>query len=139
MTRRQLGQALAGLLALALATLLGSALHTDRTPHETLHLGPAAGTSMVVVGVGGLAATDLDPTRTPALWALLRDGSSASLNVTTVHRATCPVDGWLTLSAGGRAAQPDDVSGCTSPLVSGSRVDGWSTYVAAAAQRPFGT
>ncbi|MEO3937452.1 hypothetical protein V3N99_11925 [Dermatophilaceae bacterium Soc4.6] len=139
MTRRQLGQALAGLLALALATLLGSALHTDRTPPQPLRLGPSVGNSLVVVGAGGLAATDLDPTATPALWALLRDGSSASLNVTAVHRSTCPVDGWLTLSAGGRAAQPDDVAGCPPPQVSGTQVDRWSTYAAAAAARPYGT
>ncbi len=139
MTRRQLGQALAALVALALAALLGSALHTDRTPPQALRLGPSEGTSLVVVGVGGLSATDLDPARTPALWALLGDGSSASLNVTTVHRVTCPVDGWLTLSAGGRAAQPDDVTGCAAAQVTGSRVDSWSAYADAASERPFGT
>jgi len=138
-TRRQLGQALAWLVALALAALLGSALHTDHTPPQALRLGPSDGTSMVVIGVGGLSATDLDARGTPALWALLGHGSSASLNVTTVHRVTCPVDGWLTLSAGGRAAQPDGVTGCASPQVTGSRVDDWSEYAAAAAERPFGT
>ena len=43
---------------------------------------------------------------TPNLWQLLRDGSSAALSVRSVYTNTCPVDGWLGVSAGARAAAP---------------------------------
>ena len=66
---------------------------------------------VVLVGVPGLQPSDVDPIRTPTLWAMVRDGASATLNVTAVHTVTCPVDGWLTLSAGGRAGAPDG-AGC---------------------------
>ena len=142
MGRRQVVQAVVAAALLAFAAFVGSALHTDRTAPQPISFGSDGTAAMVVIGAGGLRASDVDRTATPALWSLLRDGSSASLNVTTVHRTTCPVDGWLTLSAGGRAAQPDAAAragACTVPAVASGRVTGWSAYAAAAASRPFGT
>src|ERR1035437_542772 len=52
---------------------------------------------------GGLSWSDISPETTPTLWSLLRDGATATLAVRSVHDNTCPVDGWLTLSAGEQA------------------------------------
>ncbi|QOC92521.1 hypothetical protein [Micromonospora craniellae] len=59
---------------------------------------------VVLVGVAGLRWEDVDPQRTPTLWRMAQDGSIGSLSVRSVYRPTCPVDGWLTLGAGGFAA-----------------------------------
>ena len=143
-----MNQSLAAGCLLVLAALLASALHSGRSIPEAMPSGAAGADSLIVVGVGGLVPGDLDPSRTPALWALLRDGSSAALNVTSVHATTCPVDGWLTLSAGGRAGQPDaarsgagpstpgDSCGAL-PTVAGASIQGWAAIEKAAADRPY--
>lgn len=60
----------------------------------------------VLVGVGGLRWTDVSRSATPTLWRMISDGSVASLNVRTAAPVTCPVDAWLTLSAGRRVSAP---------------------------------
>src|SRR5690625_4586248 len=67
---------------------------------------PAVGTDpdapMVVIGVAGLSWSDLSD-ETPTL-ARFAEGAIGSLVVRSVHPVTCPVDGWLALSSGSRAA-----------------------------------
>ncbi|WP_253872379.1 hypothetical protein [Promicromonospora umidemergens] len=71
---------------------------------------PAAGSGsasepvapVVVVGVAGLRWTDVSRSTTPNLWHMVGGGSVASINVRTAAPATCPLDAWLTLSAGTR-------------------------------------
>ena len=146
--RRQTNHALVAGCLVVLAALLGSALLSSRNTPEAVPSGAAGADSLVVVGAGGLGPGDLDPSRTPALWALLRDGSSAALNVTSVHATTCPVDGWLTLSAGGRAGLPDagrpgagaptGTDSCGPlPAVAGGSVQGWAAIEQAAADRAY--
>ncbi|WP_108493020.1 hypothetical protein [Promicromonospora sp. AC04] len=57
---------------------------------------------LVVVGVAGLRWTDVSRSTTPNLWHMIGGGSVASINVRTAAPATCPLDAWLTLSAGSR-------------------------------------
>ena len=64
--------------------------------------------SIVVIGTGGLAWSDVSARATPAIWSLLRNGATAALAVHSVHANTCPVDGWLTVSAGEQAGDLDD-------------------------------
>jgi hypothetical protein len=59
---------------------------------------------LVVVGVGGVRWSDVDAARTPALASLARRAAIADVAVRSVRTTTCPVDGWLTVSAGRRAA-----------------------------------
>jgi len=61
---------------------------------------------VVLVGIPGLRWADVSATATPNLWKLAGLGSIASLSVRTVGTWTCPMDGWLTASAGTRAAYP---------------------------------
>ncbi len=62
---------------------------------------------MVVIGVPGLQWSDLDQARTPNLWGLVAKGGAASLSTRTIPPEglgiTCPIAGWLTVSAGQRA------------------------------------
>ena len=142
MNRRQVLQATAAAALLLLAVLGGSALRTSGVAPHTLPQGTPTG-RLVVIGTGGVSPDDIGPARTPNLWRLLREGSSAALNVTAVHVNTCPIDGWLTLSAGNRAGQPDvgaRVPPCQPiPEVKSGFVTGWDSLVAAAAARPYGS
>ena len=142
MNRRQVLQAMAATALLLLAVLGGGSLRTsDVTPNPPAQ--PSPTDRLVVIGTGGVSPSDIDLTRTPNLWKLLREGSSAALNVTAVHTNTCPTDGWLTLSAGDRAGQPDAGSrapACQpSPPVKNGSVAGWDALVATAASRPYGS
>lgn len=91
---------------------------------------------VIVVGAPGLRWDDIDPTRTPDLWALFEEGSAATLAVRSVRRAACPVDGWLALSSGRRAGDAPQaaVAQCRVPpeptrVGDGYRVEQWPTYL----------
>ncbi|MFB9474962.1 hypothetical protein ACFFR3_36180 [Nonomuraea salmonea] len=92
---------------------------------------------MALIGVPGLEWSDLDQTRTPNLWRLMSEGSSASLSTRTVpppgRGITCPTAGWLTVSAGQRAGTPDE--GCPAPPApqqsgEGATIPGWDALTA---------
>jgi len=106
--------------------------------------------SVVVIGTGGLSWSDVSAWSTPALWSLLRDGATATLTVHAVHANTCPVDGWLTLSAGEQAGESDKGGGGSSgpdgarppchalpERMTAGRVPQWDGYLAAAAATRF--
>ncbi|QIM20316.1 hypothetical protein G7075_02765 [Phycicoccus sp. HDW14] len=100
---------------------------------------PAAdvGERVLVVGVPGLSWSDVGETSVPVLWRLAGEGAVGSLTVRTVRSRTCEVDGWLTLSAGRRAA--DAPGPCREPgTVVDGRVAGWDRYLAAAAAASYG-
>lgn len=100
----------------------------------------------VLVGTGGIIWADVDAETTPRLWELLSEGSGAALTVRSVNTATCPVDAWLGVSAGERAAAPAldgnprraSWEPCPepSPVVDG-QVSQWSEYVSAATALRF--
>ncbi|MFC6086846.1 hypothetical protein [Sphaerisporangium aureirubrum] len=62
---------------------------------------------VVLIGVPGLQWEDVDHVRTPNLWKLVGESGSASMSTRAYPRpdraGTCPVAGWLTVSAGQRA------------------------------------
>src|SRR3569833_3210383 len=78
--------------AVALALLPGPA--SASAPH---------GGHVVLIGVPGLQWGDIHDTDTPNLARLAGQGSAAALSVKTVGPHTCPIDGWLTVSAGQRS------------------------------------
>ena len=94
-------------LVLASALVVGSAL--IGVPAEAAAAAAPPG-PVVVVGIDGAAwsaaagpaAADL-----PQLRRLADRGAVGSLSVRTAEVPTCPVDGWLTVSAGRRAVGPD--------------------------------
>ncbi|HET8616368.1 MAG TPA: hypothetical protein VFL94_12645 [Actinomycetales bacterium] len=116
---------------------------------------------LVVVGIGGVRWSDVSEGRTPALASLSDDSAIGDVAVRSVRTATCPVDGWLTASAGRRAADVRNPAAANpgnppcrdvsvdrpetavpgaegTPLPRGSaRVHGWQQYVDAAAAESF--
>ncbi|MEU7001532.1 hypothetical protein [Nonomuraea sp. NPDC046570] len=91
---------------------------------------------MAIIGVPGLEWSDLDQARTPNLWKLVGRGASASLSTRAVpppdRGITCPIAGWLTVSAGQRAGTAG--TGCALPPApqtsgTGATVPGWSDLV----------
>jgi len=58
---------------------------------------------VVIAGAPGLRWDDVDPVRTPTLWAVAQRGSVGALSVRSAQRPTCPADGWITLGAGNYA------------------------------------
>ena len=93
---------------------------------------------VVLVGVAGLQWSDVTPEATPTLWRLTGNGDTASMTVRTVRSFTCPIDGWLTVSAGRRAAAPAPEDEACAPVPvpqpeavgSGVRIPGWDELVA---------
>lgn len=132
---------LATVLGLSVAALPGSAQASPTS--KTAAPGDPFGAT-VLIGTGGITWTDVSEKATPNLWMLLRDGSSAAMSIRSVETNTCPIDGWLGLSAGDRAAAPRTGTG---PLQrrpcapigepSGGVVPGWDTFTQAAASRRF--
>ena len=100
-TLRALVTALVAFLAVALGAAQASA--DDDAP---------AASDLVLVGVGGLHWSDIDRTTTPTLWRMIAEGSVGSISVHTSGPVTCPLDAWLTISAGRRVSvATDDVDG----------------------------
>ncbi|GAA2105194.1 hypothetical protein [Actinomadura alba] len=64
---------------------------------------------VVLIGVPALSWDHLSARDTPNLWRLAQDGSTGALSVRTLGTVACPIDGWLTVSAGTRAARASGV------------------------------
>ena len=154
MTRRRL--LAAATAAVVLAGLAIGALVSGSSEPTASPAGVASRTtgkdltgSIVVIGTGGLSWSDVSARATPTLWSLLRNGATAAMSVRSVHANTCPVDGWLTLSAGEQAGDSrgnaglDNSEGAKPPcqalpdrMTTGS-VPRWNEYLAAAAANSF--
>ena len=97
--------------------------------------GAVVAAPVVVVGIAGLTWDNLTEDGAPTLWRMLGDGAdAAAMTVRTVHSPPCPLDGWLSLSAGRAATdpQPHREHDCTTiPPVAGGTVDGWAGLVTA--------
>ncbi|GAA0965997.1 hypothetical protein [Actinocorallia libanotica] len=96
---------------------------------------------VVVVGVPGLQWSDLSAEGTPALWRLTGDGAAAALSVRTTTTRTCPVDGWLTVSAGQRARLANGSCALPPPPATaegGATVPGWGEIVTDNAGTAYG-
>lgn len=82
-----------------------------RTPEPT----DPASLGLVIVGTGGLHWTDVERATMPTLWRMVSEGSVASISVRTGNPQTCPVDAWLTLSAGRRTLASVPEAGAVGP------------------------
>jgi len=143
-TRRQLFTA-----ATAAVVLAGLAIGSVISSAPASSGGKETSESIVLIGTGGLSWSDVSPRTTPTLWSFLRDGATATLTVRSVHANTCPVDGWLTLSAGEQASDaleggggggPDGVKPPCRALpgqMAPGKVPHWSEYRAAAGGSRF--
>ncbi|MCZ2816385.1 hypothetical protein [Modestobacter sp. VKM Ac-2984] len=96
-------------LSLVVLTLLGGLLVGSAGPAAAASAEPWSATRVVDVGVAGLTWSDLDPERTPELWALAEESAIGALSVRAARPTTCLLDGWATLGAGNRARYPGPV------------------------------
>jgi hypothetical protein len=127
----------------ALAVLVPTAALAAPTGKPAVPPGPVN-----FVGIGGLRWSDITPTATPALWQLAEHSALGAMAVRTTEADTCPVDGWLTLNAGVRAAGPRDHGHCaalpdpTTTTVGPSQGDritvpGWAALIAPNADHDY--
>ncbi|MDX6247316.1 MAG: hypothetical protein QOF10_676, partial [Kribbellaceae bacterium] len=133
---RTLGLLLAAFVAVGAAAGTANAAPASGTAHaapvRTASALPQVDQSLlakvVVIGVPGLRWSDVKAS--PELTALVNQSNVGSITVKTAGPHTCPVDGWLTISAGTRAwgSVPDQPCGELPGLVDG-KVQGWQTYV----------
>lgn len=83
---------------------------------------------VVVIGVPGLRWSDVQAS--PELTALVNDSHVGSIAVKASGPQSCPVDGWLTISAGTRAWGSDPGESCADlPAVQNGRIPDWQKYV----------
>ncbi len=83
---------------------------------------------VVVIGVPGLRWSDVQAS--PELTALIDQANVGSISVRTAGPRTCPIDGWLTISAGTRARASEGSGPCPAmPAVDGAVVTGWQSYI----------
>ncbi|HST83001.1 MAG TPA: hypothetical protein VLL08_14805 [Kineosporiaceae bacterium] len=100
---------------------------------------------VVLLGTAGLRWSDVGNS-TPALAQLRDQGGSGWLAVRSVRPVTCPVDGWLAISAGRRAADRalgGSEPSCRQPALSSAVAGGaatlpqWPDYLTAAQDATF--
>ncbi|TCC34139.1 hypothetical protein [Kribbella speibonae] len=123
-------------ILVAAATLLGLPATAAAAEDPAAAVpGAVVAAPVVVVGIAGLTWDNLTEDGAPTLWRMLEDGAgAAAMTVRTVHSPPCPLDGWLSLSAGRAATdpQPHRDRDCTAiPSVTDGTVDGWSGLVQA--------
>src|SRR3954471_13684247 len=82
---------------------------------------------VVLIGTGGVRWSATGPS-TPQLRSFLGSGAVGLLSVRSVRASTCPVDGWLAVSAGARAA--DEAGPCRTPAFTAPPADGAAASVA---------
>ena len=83
---------------------------------------------VVVIGSSGLTWGDVKAS--PELTALVNQSNVGSITVKTAGPHTCPIDGWLTISAGTRAwGSVADLPCGDLPAVTNGKVADWQTYV----------
>ncbi|WP_449289420.1 hypothetical protein [Nocardiopsis chromatogenes] len=105
---------------------------------------PPSGGPVVLVGVPGLMWEEIDPDTMPELWGLAEDGAIGDMSIRTATSRTCPVDGWLTVSAGQRAfSERQRHSICELPVPpardgEGAVVQDYADHVAVNAASPYG-
>jgi hypothetical protein len=95
----------AALLAVVLMALLAWPTPAGAAP-ATAGVGSTRADRVLIVGVPGLAWSDVDPTATPALWALAGHSAIGAVSVRAARSTTCVLDGWASLGAGNRARVP---------------------------------
>jgi hypothetical protein len=127
------GGTLLGILVLAtLAVFAGATPAQAEAPAGTPAQGPGATQGrlgqVVVIGVPGLRWSDVQAS--PELTALVNESHVGSISVKAAGPRTCPVDGWLTISAGTRAWGNGPGQECGElPRVVDGRIQDWQAYV----------
>lgn len=134
--------ALLFVLALAATPALAAIPTTATAPSTAAPAAPRQDDRpIVLVGLTGVRWDDASAAATPHLFTLLEYGSTGNLISRSVRSTSCPVDGWLAVSAGRRAADlPMERYGTCRALLSpgpSGVVPGWSDFLEAAEEGPY--
>jgi hypothetical protein len=93
----------------------------SQRPGQSDPAGASADQGVVSINVSGFSFEDLDPRTTPHLWVMMKNAQIGTITPRSVRSTSCPVDGWLGLGSGRRAAdEPRDQ--CRQPA---APMDGW--------------
>lgn len=133
----RLAAVILGIAVLASALLSAVPAGAAGTPEPS----PSVGASIpgesprptVMIGVSGLTWGDVSSSATPNLYRAARSGSIASLTPRSVGTTSCPVDGWLAMSAGARAADESRGQCRTLQAPVEGQVPNWDVYLDRAA------
>ncbi|MDN6135454.1 MAG: hypothetical protein L0J03_15305 [Brevibacterium sp.] len=89
---------------------------------------PAAANAPIFIGVSGFSFEDLDPRTTPNLWKMMKSAQIGTITPRSVRATSCPVDGWLAVGSGRRAAdEPREECRQPAPPLDGWVAD-WDVY-----------
>lgn len=117
-----LGAFAIALLILGLPQSSFASEQTDSaTSTSTSRTTASADAAPIFVGVSGFKFEDLDPRTTPNLWKMMKSGQIGTITPRSVRSTSCPVDGWLGVGSGRRAAD-EPREQCREPL---APLDGW--------------
>ncbi|GAA1850390.1 hypothetical protein GCM10009813_09950 [Brevibacterium marinum] len=133
--RLLLGTFVIALLVLGLAPASGTSAHTTgpqassaaggspdvEAPAATEDSATSADAAPIFIGVSGFSFEDLDPRTTPNLWKMMQASQIGAMTPRSVRATSCPVDGWLAVGSGRRAAD-EPRQQCREPL---PPLDGW--------------
>ncbi|MCT1551353.1 hypothetical protein [Brevibacterium casei] len=82
----------------------------------------------ILIGTSGFEFEDLDPQTTPNLWAMMQSAQIGTMTPRSVRSVSCPVDGWLAVGSGRRAAdEPRPQCRVPQPPLDGWVAD-WDVY-----------
>lgn len=88
----------------------------------------SAGNAPIFIGVSGFSFEDLDPRTTPNLWKMMKSAQIGTITPRSVRATSCPVDGWLAVGSGRRAAdEPREECRQPAPPLDGWVAD-WDVY-----------
>ncbi|MBM6589024.1 hypothetical protein [Brevibacterium sp. RIT 803] len=125
---------LLGLFVIALLVLgmpqLTQAAPTSGTDGKSASEAEAAsaGKGPIFIGVSGFSFEDLDPRTTPNLWRMMQTAQIGTITPRSVRATSCPVDGWLGVGSGRRAAdEPREQCREPAPPLHGWVAD-WDVY-----------
>ncbi|WP_453985614.1 hypothetical protein [Brevibacterium casei] len=103
-----------------------SAATTSPTQSGTTPAPAERGT--ILIGTSGFTFEDLDPQTTPHLWAMMQSAQIGTMTPRSVRSVSCPVDGWLAVGSGRRAAdEPRRQCRVPQPPLDGWVAD-WDVY-----------
>ena len=115
--------------AQAAAATTSAPSSASTTPPAAPATSPApAERGTILIGTSGFTFEDLDPQTTPNLWAMMQSAQIGTMTPRSVRSVSCPVDGWLAVGSGRRAAdEPRRQCRVSQPPLDGWVAD-WDVY-----------
>lgn len=122
----------------AIATLaMAAALSASPAVSAVSAQAAQASGRVMLIGITSLRWEEVSERDTPQLWRLTGSGAAGALSVRALGTVACPIDGWLTISAGARSSRPSGACDALPPAPAAAA--GGTTYPNYARYRDFNT